>query len=126
MRLRSGLVIAALVGCAPAAFAKAELSEARKWRILLPTVRAATDCLARAVLASPAAANNARQENWADAVRSVSSTCEAARLRLTREHDRLYGPGTGITFLEGPYTFELPRALRARIQARFINGLGKG
>src|SRR5215212_8377028 len=35
---------------------------------------------------------------------------------LITEHDRLYGPGTGKAFVEGPYASDLPRALKARIR----------
>src|SRR5215212_3264362 len=42
--------------------------------------------------------------------------CKAFGSTLITEHDRLYGPGTGKAFVEGPYASDLPRALKARIR----------
>ena len=41
---------------------------------------------------------------------------QGIRDTLIAEHDRLYGPGTGKTFVEGPYASDLPRALKARLR----------
>jgi hypothetical protein len=90
-------------------------ADVRKWKALVPTVRASTDCIARAIVASPTARGHARQEKWDDAVNIISDDCKSFRSRLVAEHDRLYGPGTGKRFLEGPYAADLPRALKARI-----------
>lgn len=90
-------------------------SDAGKWKVLVPTVRASTDCIARAIVASPIALGYARQKSWGEAVGTVSDECKSLRSRLVAEHDRLYGPGTGKRFFEGRYAADLPRALRARI-----------
>src|SRR3954463_7600629 len=65
--------------------------------------------------ASPTALSYARQENWLEAVKSTVEECRSFGARLIAEHDRLYGPGTGRTFVEGPYAADLPRAVKARI-----------
>ena len=110
------LVLAtALVSVSLPALARGELSDARKWKVLLPTVRAATDCIAQGIAASPTALNYARQENWLEAVKSAAEECRSFGNRLVAEHDRLYGSGTGKTFVEGPYAADLPRAVKARI-----------
>ena len=83
--------------------------------MLVPTVRASTDCIARAIVASPIALGYARQKSWGEAVETVSDECKSLRSRLVAEHDRLYGAGTGKRFFEGRYAADLPRALRARI-----------
>ena len=83
--------------------------------MLLPTVRASTDCIARAIAANPTALSHARQENWLEAVKSTAEECKSSGSHLIAEHDRLYGPGTGRTFMEGPYAADLPRAVKARI-----------
>jgi hypothetical protein len=46
----------------------------------------------------------------------MPEACKALGSNLIAEHDRLYGPGTGKAFVEGPYASDLPRALKARIR----------
>jgi hypothetical protein len=115
MWLRFAVFAMALVSLSLPADARGRSSEARKSRALLPTVRATTDCIARGILANPAALGHARQENWLEAVKGMPEECKSIGSRLVDEHDRLYGPGTGKAFVEGPYAADLPRALKARI-----------
>jgi len=115
MWFRSLVLATALVSVSLPALARGELSDTRKWKVLLPTVRAATDCIARGIAASPTALTYARQENWLEAIKSTVEECRSVGSRLIAEHDRLYGPGTGKTFVEGPYATDLPRAVKARI-----------
>jgi len=110
------LVLAtALVSVSLPTFARSELSDTRKRKLLLPTVRASTDCMARGIAARPTALSHARQENWLEALKSTAEECRSFGNRLIAEHDRLYGPGTGRRFVEGPYAADLPRALKVRI-----------
>src|SRR5829696_2672173 len=115
MWFRSLVLATALVSVSLPTFARNDLSDGRKWKVLLPFVRASTDCIAQGIVASPVALNYARQENWLEAVKSMSEECKSLGSRLVAEHDRLYGPGTGKKFVEGPYAADLPRALKARI-----------
>jgi len=115
MWFRSLVFAVALVSVSLPALARGELSDARKWKVLLPTVRASTDCIARGIATSPTALNYARQENWLEAAKSTSDECRSFGSHLVAEHDRLYGRGTGKKFVEGPYAADLPRALKARI-----------
>src|SRR5215212_8358684 len=46
----------------------------------------------------------------------MPEVCKAIGGNLIAEHDRLYGPGTGKAFVEGPYASDLPRALKARLR----------
>jgi hypothetical protein len=115
MWFRSLVLATALVSVSLPTFARNNLSDGRKWKVLLPFVRASTDCIAQGIVASPVALNYARQENWLEAVKSMSEECKSLGSRLVAEHDRLYGPGTGKKFVEGPYAADLPRALKARI-----------
>jgi len=101
MWFRTLVLATALVSVSLPALARGELSDARKWKVLLPTVRASTDCIARGIAASPTALNYARQENWLEAAKSMPEECKAFGSALIAEHDRLYGPGTGKTFVEG-------------------------
>jgi hypothetical protein len=115
MWFRSAVLATALVSLSLPAFARGGLSGARKWRELLPTVRATTDCLAQGIVTRPTALSHARQENWLEAVKSLGDECTDVGRTLVTEHDRLYGPSTGKAFVEGPYASDLPRALKARI-----------
>jgi len=83
MRFRSLVLATALATLAVPALARSGPSDARKWKTLLPTVRASTDCIARAIVASPTALGHARQENWVDRL-----AVHAGRLQ---GHDRAPG-----------------------------------
>src|SRR5215207_7869474 len=111
MWFQSAVLATALVSLSLPALA----SDGRKWRELLPTVRATTDCIAQGIAASPTTLSHARQDNWLEAVKSMPEECKRLGSRLVAEHDRLFGPGTGKAFVEGPYASDLPRALKARI-----------
>src|SRR5215212_737079 len=117
MWYRAAVLAMALVSLSVPAFARGGQSDARKWRVLLPTVRATTDCMARGIAASPTALGHARQENWLEAVKSMQADCTEFGRTLITEHDRLFGAGTGKAFVEGPYASDLPRAITARIGA---------
>jgi hypothetical protein len=118
MLFRSAVFATALLSLSLPAFARGELSHARKWKTLLPSVRATTECMARGIVASPVALGHARQGNWLEAVKAMQADCAEVGRALVAEHDRLYGPGTGRSFVEGPYASDLPRALKARIGAK--------
>jgi hypothetical protein len=111
MWFQSAVLATALVSLSLPALA----SGGRKWRELLPTVRATTDCIAQGIAASPTTLSHARQENWLEAVKSMPEECKRLGSRLVTEHDRLFGPGTGKAFVEGAYASDLPRAIKARI-----------
>jgi len=105
----------ALLSLPPPAFARGGMSDARKWKELLPSVRATTDCLAHGIVASPPALRHARAENWREAVKTIHADCIPLGRTLIAEHDRLFGMGTGERFVAGPYAADLPRALKVRI-----------
>src|SRR5215207_7141624 len=114
--LRSVVLATALVSLALPALARGELSERQKRKALLPAIQATTECIAQEILRSPTALSHARQNKWSEAVQSMPEVCKALGSTLIAEHDRLYGPGTGKAFVEGPYASDLPRALKARIR----------
>src|SRR4051794_25306316 len=115
MRFRWAVLGVALLSVSLPAFARGGSSEARKWKELLPSVRATSDCLAHGIVASPPALEHARAENWREAIKTVHADCIPLGRTLIAEHDRLYGTGTGEKFVAGPYAADLPRALKARI-----------
>ena len=90
MWFRSAVFAVALVSFAVPTFARGGLSGGRKWRELLPTVRATTDCIAQGIVASPTALRHARQDNWLEAVKSMQGDCSDVGRTLIAEHDRLY------------------------------------
>src|SRR6185369_7660503 len=114
--LRSAVLATALVSLSLPALARGEPSERQKRKELLPAIQATTECLAQEILRSPTALSYARQSKWVETVESVPEACKAEGRNLIAEHDRLYGPGTGKAFVEGPYASDLPRALKARIR----------
>src|SRR4051794_9936466 len=114
--LRSAVLATALVSLSLPALARGEPNERQKQKELLPAVRATTECLAQEILRSPTALSYARQNKWVETVESVPEACKAEGRNLIAEHDRLYGPGTGKAFVDGPYASDLPRALKARIR----------
>src|SRR3954462_10998944 len=116
MFLRSAVLPNAPVRLSLPALARGEPSERQKRKALLPALHATTDCIAQEILRSPTALSYARQNKWSEAVQSMPEAFKAFGSTLIAEHDRLYGPGTGKAFVEGPYASDLPRALKARIR----------
>ena len=114
--LRSAVLATALVSLSLPALARGEPNERQKRKELLPAIQATTECLAQEILRSPTALSYARQNKWVETVESVPEACKAEGSTLIAEHDRLYGPGTGKAFVDGPYASDLPRALKARIR----------
>src|SRR3954449_3997667 len=114
--LRSAVLATALVSLSLPALARGEPTERQKRKELLPAIRATTESLAQEILRSPTALSYARQNKWSEAVQSMPEVCKAFGSTLIAEHDRLYGPGTGKAFVDGPYASDLPRALKARIR----------
>ena len=114
--LRSAVLATALASLSLPALARGDLNGRQKRKELLPAVRATTECLAQEILRSPTALSYARQNKWVETVESVPEACKAEGHTLIVEHDRLYGPGTGKAFVDGPYASDLPRALKARIR----------
>jgi flagellar biosynthesis GTPase FlhF len=95
--------------------ADAHAQEPQARRQLLPTVRAATDCASRAIALRGIAAS-ATDEILRDAARQAfGAQCQVEGQRLVAEHDRLYGPGTGRSFVDGAYFSDFPRAARIRM-----------
>jgi hypothetical protein len=82
------------------------------------SIKTATDCVATAAL------NNAdivklyrenRLKKATDWIVLKSDACDNPLRAMRLLHDRLYGEGTGRTFLRGAYLVDLPRAVRERI-----------
>jgi len=116
MMKRIAIGVGVLAGLlAQAAFGQG-MTDAQKRKVHLPYVRAATDCYARAIETNTSTLDLARENRWYDAISAIGNTCNQALLGMIDIHDRLYGPGTGITFAKGPYLEDLPRAVGVRLK----------
>lgn len=101
---------------ATVAHAQSEPSEESRRAELLPTIRGATQCIAREVLKQPGVAEAAEAGRLAGLLARPIKACEAQVRSMISEHDRIYGPLTGQSFFDGPYTTDLPRAVLGRIK----------
>ena len=82
------------------------------------SVKAATDCVAAAALKDANIVTLYRENRLkevTDRIVMKSSECDSPLTAMRLLHDRLYGAGTGRTFLLGDYLADLPRAVRERI-----------
>jgi hypothetical protein len=103
-------------------------SQAEKRRVLLPIIRAATDCVARELLEHPRLIEVVEEDRWMLLIPDALLPCHDALQQLALEHDRLHGPGSGKKFLNGAYLKDLPRALATRLKPeadRLISEAGK-
>ena len=83
------------------------------------SVKAATDCVATAALKDPNITTLYREDRLDEVTDRIvlhSSVCDNPLRAMRLLHDRLYGQGTGRTFLRGDYLADLPRAVRERIR----------
>jgi hypothetical protein len=90
------------------------------------SVKAASDCVAAAALNNPNITTLYRQNRLKEATNSIvlhSSSCDNQLTAMRLLHDRLYGAGTGRTFLLGDYLADLPRAVGERIGGEIANRL---
>lgn len=95
-------------------------SDQQRKAVVLPTVRAATDCIAASAVRMPGVVPQASDGLLSDAIRRVlsSQVCDEAILKMVGTYDRVNGPGTGLAFFSGPYGLDLPRAVRNRLSNR--------
>ena len=82
------------------------------------SVKAATDCVATDALKDPNITTLYREDRLDEVTDRIvlhSSVCDNPLRAMRLLHDRLYGQGTGRTFLRGDYLADLPRAVHDRI-----------
>lgn len=83
------------------------------------TIKAATDCVAKAALNNPNITMLYREDRLHEVTNWIvlkSDACDNPLRAMRLLHDRLYGEGTGRTFLRGAYLDDLPRAVRERVK----------
>jgi len=82
------------------------------------SIKAATDCVAAAALNNPNITTLYQEDRLKEVTDWIvlhSDACDNPLRAMRLLHDRLYGGGTGRTFLRGDYLADLPRAVRERI-----------
>lgn len=119
--MRFGGVVIALVVACWAAGASAQMNEQQKRKLLLPTIRAATDCIAREAAQQPEIVSGYRYNNLSPMIAAGWRACTNALVEIVTMHDSLHGPGTGLVFVKGAYSDDLPRAVRTRLQVEMNN-----
>lgn len=110
-----------LAGCvalavATNAAAQAPMTEAQKRRALLPTIKTATDCIARETLKHPSIVSGYRSGDISTMLGAAWKECAPLLVQIAARHDELHGQGSGIQFVTGAYQSDLPRAVTARIR----------
>jgi hypothetical protein len=92
------------------------------------SVKAATDCVAAAALKNPNITTLYREDRLdevTDWIVLQSSACDNSLRAMRLLHDRLYGQGTGRTFLRGDYLADLPRAVGERIKSEVLKRIAR-
>lgn len=97
--------------------ASAQMTEQQKRKLLLPTIRVATDCIAREAARHPDIVSGYRYNNLGPMIAEGWRACTNSLAEIAVMHDGLHGQGTGILFVKGAYADDLTRAVRSRLQA---------
>lgn len=97
--------------------AQAQMSETEKRKLLLPAIRTATDCIARESARHPEIVQGYRYNNLSPMIADGWRACTNQLVQLVTMHDNLHGAGTGMVFVKGAYSDDLPRAVRARLKS---------
>jgi hypothetical protein len=88
----------------------AETTVQQKHVIMDPLVRAANECVLRAVNADPRM-KSGDQPDIREVIISVMPSCADRMRAMIDAHDQLYGEGSGEIFFMGPYLDTLPAAV---------------
>lgn len=114
MRYLSVAIVAAVAFVA--APASAQMTDAQKRRALLPSIKAATDCVARETLNHSSIVFSYRFGNIEAVVSDAWKLCVPQLQAVVNQHEELHGAGTGLPFVTGPYRGDLARAVLTRIK----------
>lgn len=98
-----------------AALAQGVQDDPRRRRLVLPSVREATDCIAREALNEPGIEGATRPGQFRAALASPMRQCAEEVDTMIAAHDQAYYPGYGEAFFQGPYLQDLVRAIQKRI-----------
>lgn len=117
----AALAAIALVSSTAVAPAQIALTEAQKRRPVAPLVRALTNCVAKQAVGDDLGVTAYRDGTFNAYVVRVIGRCSDFVYDLIQVYDRVYGEGEGMTFLNGAYANDLPRAVLARIKPQLEN-----
>ena len=95
-----------------------QLSVRQKNAALLPLVRRATDWIVRQVSADPRHNADMRPDDFNCLIVDSISACARPVRAIIDAHDRMYGNGSGVALLLGPYLDVLPAAVVKQVRAR--------
>jgi hypothetical protein len=118
MKLFNLAVFVGLVAGFAAIFIASTAGAVERSELEKSNIKAATDCVAAAALSNPNITTFYREDRLkkvTDWIVLKSDACDNPLRAMRLLHDRLYGEGTGRTFLRGAYLADLPRAVRERI-----------
>jgi hypothetical protein len=114
--MRVGIVTAlVLLSSFEAAVAQGVQDDPRRRRFVLPSVREATDCIARETLNEPGIEGATRPGQFRAALAQPMRRCADEVDAMISAHDQVYYPGYGEAFFQGPYLQDLVRAIQKRI-----------
>ena len=88
------------------------------------SIQAATDCVAQAALKDPNIITLYRQNRLnelTDWIVLRSNVCDKPLAAMRLLHDRIYGKGSGLPFLQGAFLADLPRAVGERMGIELAN-----
>lgn len=94
----------------------AQTTDAQKRRLMLPNIKAATDCVAKAALNHASIVFSYRFSNIEAVIADAWKQCIPQLQKIAAQHDYLHGEGTGMSFVTGPYRNDLARAVLVRIK----------
>ncbi len=101
--MRVGIVTAlVLLSSVEAAVAQGVQDDPRRRRLVLPSVREATDCIARETLNEPGIEGATRPGQFRAALAQPMRRCADEVDAMIAAHDQVYYPGYGEAFSKGP------------------------
>ncbi|MGE8131681.1 hypothetical protein ACQKQD_32510 [Methylobacterium sp. NPDC080182] len=104
-----------LLGSFEAAVAQGVQDDPRRRRLVLPSIREATDCIARETLNEPGIEGATRPGQFRAALAQPMRRCADEVDAMIAAHDQVYYPGYGEAFFQRPYLPDLVRAIQKRI-----------
>ena len=114
--MRVGIVTAlVLLSSVEASVGQGVQVDPRRRRLVLPSVREATDCIARETLNEPGIEGATRPGQFRAALAQPMRRCADEVDAMIAAHDQVYYPGYGEAFFQGAYLQELVRAIQKRI-----------
>jgi len=88
-----------------------QYSDRQRNAAVRPLMKAATECIARRVVADPRFSQISPPGDVGDLIVESISPCLGAVRALIDAHDEFFGDGTGESFFMGPYLDALPAAV---------------